>query len=136
MDLTNSQIELKGVLSLGDEVAGEDMVAVDGDGDANVVQLKNLLLKKMKLLRMGKTTSLTVQNEVPSHGDVVDGEDEVVDGDGDVSVVLPIKLLLPNPKMSTPLTIMKPTCSREALSHGDVEDGEDAEVAGDGANSL
>ena len=73
------------LLSLGDEVDGEDMVAVDGDGDANVVQLKNLLLKKMKLLKMGKTTSLTVQNEVPSHGDVVDGEDEVVDGDGDVS---------------------------------------------------
>ena len=73
------------LLNHGVEVAGED-VAVDGDGDASVVPLTKLCPLKQWKIKMSKNNFWIVQKEALSHGEEVDGEDEVVaDGDGDES---------------------------------------------------
>ena len=91
------KIVRKEVLSHGDEVDGEDVVAVDGAvGDENAVQLKTLPFLKLKLYHLLTTISLVILKEALNLGGVEDGEEEVaVDGeDGDVNVVLLKKLLL------------------------------------------
>ena len=73
----------KEVLSLGDEVGGEEEVAVDGVGDVSVALLMIPQLLKLKMLIPLTTKILVFSKEVPSHGDVVDGVDAVVVGDGE-----------------------------------------------------
>ena len=73
----------KEVLSLGDEVDGEDEEVVDGVGDVSVALLMIPQLLKLKMLIILTTKSQEFSKEVPNHGDVVDGVDAVVVGDGE-----------------------------------------------------
>ena len=87
---TMSPAILREVLSLGEEVDGEDEEVEDGVGDVNVVLLMMLQLSKPKISIPSTTMNPLFLKEVLNHGDVVDGEDAVVVGDGENNHFYPL----------------------------------------------